>query len=172
MYKWIAAGLACFIVAVLYFTTPSPSTEEVQIGSVLREANLPGLSGPDRTLSSYRGKPLIINVWASWCGPCRDEMRSIQELALRYDGKQFNIIGISTDDYREQAASFLKDSGTTFSQYSDDKRLMETMLGANKIPLTILVDADGKVLDKINGSHDWSSPASIELIRNTFHIEI
>lgn len=164
------AGFAIFIIATLYFTISRPSTGEVQIGGTLHEAQLNGLSGASASLSSYRGKPLVINVWASWCGPCRDEMGSLQQLALRYGGKQFNVIGISTDDYREQAAVFLKETNTTFTNYIDHDQLMENMLGANRIPLTILVDADGKVLDKIHGSHDWASPESLELIGKTFRI--
>ena len=175
MHKWIAAILACFaafVLVALYLTTPAPSADEVQIGDALREAQLNGLSGAGASLSSYRGKPLVINVWASWCGPCRDEMGSLQQLASRYDGKQFNVIGISTDDYREQAAAFLKESNTTFTHYIDHDLQMEKMLGANKIPLTLLVDADGKVLEKVNGAHDWASPESLELIGSAFKIAL
>src|SRR5512140_462326 len=88
---------------------------EVVVGQVLREAQMQGLAGPSRKLSEFRGKPLIINVWASWCGPCRQEMGSLQRLAGRYGGKQFNVIGISTDDYVDRAELFLKVSRTSFS---------------------------------------------------------
>src|ERR1700692_4064433 len=54
---------------------------EVAIGDTLREATIQGLNGPPRRLSEFRGKPLIINVWASWCGPCRAEMASLERLA-------------------------------------------------------------------------------------------
>ncbi len=175
MHKWIAAILACFaafVLVTLYLSTPTPSADEVQIGETLREAQLNGLSGAGASLSTYRGKPLVINVWASWCGPCRDEMGSLQQLASRYDGRQLNIIGISTDDYREQAAAFLKESSTTFTHYIDHDLQMEKMLGANRIPLTILVDADGKVLEKVHGARDWASPESIELIGSTFKIAL
>ncbi|MDH5219168.1 MAG: TlpA family protein disulfide reductase, partial [Gammaproteobacteria bacterium] len=68
------------------------------VGSVLRDATLQGFGGDTLHLSELRGKPLIINVWASWCGPCRAEMGSLERLSKRYGGKQFNLIGISTDD--------------------------------------------------------------------------
>ncbi len=70
---------------------------------MLREAAMQGLSGPSRKLSEFRGKPLIINVWASWCGPCRSEMGSLERLFWRYEGRKFAMIGISTDDYRDKA---------------------------------------------------------------------
>src|SRR5262245_22253675 len=80
---------------------------EVEIGGALREAQRQGLSGPSRKLSEYRGKPLIINVWASWCAPCRQEMGSLERLSRR-GGKRFTVIGISTDDYPDRAQSFLQ----------------------------------------------------------------
>lgn len=172
MKRWFIPILAVGFITALYFALPTAPTGEAQSGDVLREARLNGLSGSDASLSSYRGKPLIINVWASWCGPCREEMGSVNALAQRYGGKQLNVIGISTDDYRDQAMAFLKDSNTTFTNYIDDHQIMENMLGANRIPLTILVGADGKVLEKVNGAHDWMSAESLDLIQHTFKITL
>ena len=170
MKKTIALLLICLTVTISDACAKTPG--EVEVGGFLREAQLQGLSGPSRKLSAYRGKPLIINVWASWCGPCREEMGSLQRLARRYGGKQFNVIGISTDDYREPAQAFLKESGTTFSHYIDSNLLMENMLGAERIPLTLLIDSKGRVLDKINGAREWDSPEILEAIGKTFHIKM
>lgn len=145
---------------------------EIEIGGFLRDAQLQGLSVPSKELSAYRGKPLIINVWASWCSPCQAEMGSLQRLANRYGGKQFNVIGISTDDSREPALAFLKASNTTFSNFIDSKLLMENMLGAERIPLTLLVDAKGRVLEKIYGTREWDSPGSLEALKNAFHLKM
>ena len=141
---------------------------EVDVGSVLREAPLYGFSGDYRKLSELRGKPLIINVWASWCGPCRAEMGSLERLSRRFGGKQFNIIGISTDDDANAAAAFLRQSKVTFDNYLDRNLVLENMLGADTIPLTILIDAQGRVLRKIRGSKEWDSPQSLELIKEAF----
>ena len=141
---------------------------EVDVGSVLREAPLYGFSGDYRKLSELRGKPLIINVWASWCGPCRAEMGSLERLSRRFGGKQFNIIGISTDDDASAAAAFLRQSKVTFDNYLDRNLVLENMLGADTIPLTILIDAQGRVLRKIRGSKEWDSPQSLELIKEAF----
>jgi thiol-disulfide isomerase/thioredoxin len=167
MIKTIASILVCLTCNISNALAQTPG--EVEVGGILREAHLHGLSGPSKKLSDYRGKPLIINVWASWCGPCRDEMGSMQRLARRYGGKQFNVIGISTDDYREPALAFLKESTTTFANYIDSNLLMENMLGANRIPLTLLVDAKGKVIEKIQGAQEWDSPQALELIKKSFH---
>jgi len=145
---------------------------EVEVGGYLREATLLGFSGNSKKFSDYRGKPLIINVWASWCSPCRAEMGSLDRLARRYGGKQFNVIGISTDDYGSAAAAFIKQSKISFVNYLDSKVFLENMLGADTIPLTVLVDANGRVLEKVRGVYEWDSPETIEAIGKTFHIKM
>jgi thiol-disulfide isomerase/thioredoxin len=143
---------------------------EVEVGGYLRPATLQGLSGKSRKFSDYRGKPLIINVWASWCGPCREEMGSLDRLSRRYAGKKFNVIGISTDDDNNAAASYIKQAGVSFETFIDSKVFLENMLGANSIPLTVFVDANGRVLRKVRGSHEWDSPEFLGLIGETFGI--
>jgi thiol-disulfide isomerase/thioredoxin len=149
-------------------TEISAGTNEVGIGLHLPEAILDGLDGKIKTLSSFKGKPLIINVWASWCGPCRAEMGSLERLAQRYNGKEFNIIGISTDDYRDKASAAVSEAKITFSNFIDHNLELENMLGAKTIPLTILVASDGRVLEKIRGARNWDSPEMIDAIGKAF----
>ena len=143
---------------------------EVEVGSVLREATMRGLNGPDRKLSAFRGKPLIINVWASWCPPCIAEMGSLERLAWSELGQQFTVIGISTDDYPEAAKGFLRKSQATMNHYIDRQLELENMLGADHLPLTLLVDAKGKVLYKVVGAREWDGPQAMALIRSSFHL--
>jgi len=136
---------------------------------MLRDAMLEGLNGPPRRLSAFRGRPLIINVWASWCGPCREEMASLERLAWR-DGEQyFAIIGISTDDDADRAKVMLKNANATISHFIDSDLQMENMLGASRLPLTVLIDADGRVLEKVYGARQWDGADSLRLIDETFH---
>lgn len=145
---------------------------EVETGGILREATMQGLSGPSQKLSEFRGKPLIINVWASWCGPCRAEMSSLERLYRRYGGKNFAMIGISTDDYADKAKAFLQQSPTHFSHFIDSRLMLENMLGANRIPLTLLVDSQGRVLGKYYGAKEWDSPEALALISKAFGIKL
>jgi len=143
---------------------------EVEIGQVLPEAPLLGLNGPSRNLSEFRGKPLIINVWASWCGPCRQEMASLERLAWQGHAAQFALIGISTDDYPEKARGLLKSTNATISHYIDRQLLLENMLGAAQLPLTVLVDANGRVVEKVFGAKEWDGPEALRLIGKAFRI--
>jgi thiol-disulfide isomerase/thioredoxin len=152
------------LVASVYARTPG----EVDPGGYLRDTPLYGFSGDYRKLSELRGKPLIINVWASWCGPCRAEMGSLERLARRFNGKQFNVIGVSTDDHANLAADFLRNANVTFDNYHDRNLVLEDMLGADTIPLTVLVDAQGRVVRKVRGSRQWDSPEALDLIGRAF----
>jgi thiol-disulfide isomerase/thioredoxin len=144
------------------------STQQLRIGEQLREATLSGLNGPPRMLAELRGRPLIINMWASWCGPCRAEMASLDRLAWLDIARSFRIIGISTDDDPQQARAWLKASNATINQFIDSHLQMENMLGASRIPLTVLVDAHGRIVEKVYGAREWDSPESLKLIQKAF----
>jgi thiol-disulfide isomerase/thioredoxin len=144
------------------------SPQTLRIGESLREATLHGLNGPPRTLAELRGRPLIINMWASWCGPCRAEMASLDRLAWLDIARSFRIIGISTDDDPQLALAWLKASNATINQFIDSHLQMENMLGASRIPLTVLVDAHGRIVQKVYGAREWDSPESLKLIREAF----
>jgi thiol-disulfide isomerase/thioredoxin len=141
---------------------------EVQVGETLPEATMQGLNGPPRKLSEFRGKPLLINVWASWCGPCRSEMASLERLAWMDMAASFTVIGISTDDYLHKAKGALKASNATITHFIDSNLELENMLGASRLPLTVLVDAEGRVLKKIYGARAWDAPQTLQLIADTF----
>jgi len=145
---------------------------EILVGASLPDATLNGFSGNKKKFSAYRGKPLIINVWASWCGPCREEIGSLERLSQRFGGKQLNVIGISTDDDAAAAAAFIKESKLTFTNYLDSNLRLENMLGANTIPLTILVDERGRIIEKIRGFQEWDKPETVKLINQKLHLKL
>jgi thiol-disulfide isomerase/thioredoxin len=162
------ALLLCLVAAAAGAGAASP--EEVAVGQALRSAHLQGLNGPSIDLDAFRGRPLLVNVWASWCGPCRAEMASLERLAWLDPDRSYSMIGISTDDFRDRAASWLKATNSTLSHFLDQKLQMENMLGASRLPLTVLVDAQGRVIMKVYGSREWDSPDSLALIDKAFGI--
>lgn len=145
---------------------------EVHIGEVLRDATMQGLNGAPRKLSDFRGKPLIVNLWASWCGPCKSEMASLERLAWLDPAGRFTVIGISTDDYPDKAMLLLRQSNATISQFIDSRQQLENLFGASRLPLTVLVGADGRVLDKIYGAREWDQPDALQFIYKTFRIRL
>jgi thiol-disulfide isomerase/thioredoxin len=161
-------ALLVFLCALAAAPAADATPGEVPIGGKLRDVKLTGLNGPARRLADYRGRPLLINVWASWCGPCVEEMASLERLAWREGRVPFALIGISTDDDSGRALELLKRSNATISHFIDHDLQMENMLGAATIPLTVLVGADGRVLDKITGARQWDSPEALQLFARTF----
>ena len=166
------AAVACglMLLATPAGAAPPVAPGPVAVGQVLPDVVMAGLNGPKRSLSSYRGRPLIINVWASWCGPCRKEAASLERLARSKDGGRYTIIGISTDDDRNAALAWLKQSNAKLTHYIDTgpRWPLEHMLGASRIPVTVLVDAGGRVVARFPGARDWSSAESIKLIERAF----
>jgi thiol-disulfide isomerase/thioredoxin len=158
--------LLCLDLALTVGFAETPG--EIKIGETLPEATMRGLNGPSRNLSDFRGRPLIINVWASWCGPCRAEMASLERLAWLDESGYFTVIGVSTDDYSERAAAALKASNATINHFIDSRLRIEHMLGASRLPLTVLVDADGRVIEKVFGAREWDGPDALKLIGNAF----
>lgn len=142
----------------------------VAVGQVLPDVVMSGLNGPNKPLSSYRSRPLIVNVWASWCSPCRQEAASLERLAWSESGSRYTVIGISTDDDRNAALKWLRHSNATVSHYIDSapRWPLEHMLGASTIPVTVLVDAEGRVVERFRGARDWYSAESIQLIERAF----
>jgi thiol-disulfide isomerase/thioredoxin len=163
---WLLASLAWAAGSAAGADSQRPG--EVPIGQPLRDGSLVGLNGPSHRLSDFRGRPLIINVWASWCGPCRQEMSSLERLAWRGDARSFSIIGISTDDDPAAAQRLLASTNATIDHFIDQRLFWETMLGASQLPLTVLVDARGKVRDRVYGARQWDGADAAKLIARDF----
>ena len=165
-----AAACMLTLLATPATAAPQASVPLVAVGQVLPDVVMAGLNGPHKPLSGYRGRPLIINVWASWCGPCRKEAASLERLAWSKAGSRYTVIGISTDDDRSAALKWLRHSNATISHYIDTgpRWTLEHMLGASTIPVTVLVDAQGRVVARFRGARDWDSAESIQLIERAF----
>ncbi len=171
LHRSIAAG-ACGLLLLMApgVAAPANAPAPVAVGRHLPNAVMTGLNGPERSLVSYRGRPLIINVWASWCGPCRAEAASLERLAWGKAGSRYVVIGISTDDDRDAALKWLKMSNAKLSHYIDSgpQWTLEHMLGASAIPVTVLVDAGGRVVARFRGARQWDSAESIRMIEQAF----
>jgi peroxiredoxin len=164
------AAWALFLSCVDSLAAPLAAPALVPLGQQVPDFRMSGLNGPSKSLAGFKGRPLIINVWASWCSPCRKEAASLERLAWSEQGAPYTIIGISTDDERSNAMAWLKQSNATLSHYIDSAPHwpLEKSLGASNIPLTVLVDAQGRVVGRFPGARDWSSAESVKLIQRTY----
>jgi cytochrome c biogenesis protein CcmG/thiol:disulfide interchange protein DsbE len=105
----------------------------------------------DLALESLRGKVVVLNFWASWCGPCRDEMPLLQQASQRWRDRDVVFVGIDIDDLRSDARSFLERYGVTYANVYDGKSSTVGRYGVTGVPETYFVDADGKIRYRIAG---------------------
>ena len=106
------------------------------------------MDGNEVTLASFFGKPVILNFWASWCGPCKSEMPELQKFFEQYGEEIHFLIVNCTDGGRETvdtAKAFLSDAGYTFPVYFDTTYMGTYLYGASSIPLTYFIDAEGNL---------------------------
>ena len=166
----VAGASALLLLGAPAMAATQASPALVAVGQILPDHLMSGLNGPQKPLSSYRGRPLVINVWASWCSPCRKEAASLERLSWSEAGSRYTVIGISTDDDRSAALQWLRNSNETISHYIDSgpRWTLEHMLGASSIPVTVLVDAKGRVVARFRGAREWDSAESIRLIERAF----
>jgi len=113
----VRVHMAAILLSLLPIPAATVHAREAALGEQLPAMTLRGLNGPALSLASLRGRPLLINVWASWCEPCREEMTSLERLAWRNGGRDFAIIGISTDDDAQQALTLLRNTHATISHF-------------------------------------------------------
>lgn len=96
--------------------------------------------------------PAIVNLWATWCGPCRTEMPAFQQVSTEYDDVRF--VGVNQGDGGDAAAEFLDEVGVTFDQYLDPNGELTNALRVAGLPATFVIDADGLVVEVHNGALD------------------
>ena len=176
---WFASAL---FLSLLY-TSPShllsfekqPSSKAINYGLVsnLQEMKdrasapdftLPNLEGKKIALKDFHGKLVLLNFWASWCLPCREEMPAMERLYQRYKDKGFVILGVNIKDEKKSALSFVKELKITFPIAFDPKGEVGLLYGAWGLPTTYLIDAKGIALARAWGPADWYSPSARELI--------
>ena len=144
---------------------PAPTAAETtpsEAGETLFDAPLQTLDGDPASLAAYRGKVLILNVWAAWCGPCRAELPSLDRLNETLDPELFAVAGVSIDRQRVFTREFLADLGVDFPNYWDgDGRLTKEILAANVLPLTVIIDPQGEIVLGYEGARDWNEPGLV-----------
>ena len=101
------------------------------------------------TLAELRGSPVVLNVWASWCEPCREETPLLVEASGRTDGIVF--LGVNTKDSGDAARDFLRESEVTYPVVSDVKEATADRYGARLIPTTYFINARGEIVDEFTG---------------------
>ena len=127
---------------------------------------LPARGGGEVDLASLRGKLVLVNFWATWCPPCREEMPSLTRLAKQYDKGTFEVLTVSVDDGWAPVDKFLAQPKTPFRVALDEGAKTSRVYGTSKFPESYLVDRDGKVRLKFVGPRNWMDPNVATLLES------
>jgi peroxiredoxin len=160
-------GWSSFSVAELPQLTKRSGFERgvVQVGDEAPNFTLRDLAGNVISLSQLRGKVVLLNFWATWCGPCRVEMPAMEQLYRTLPRGEFEILAVSTDPQGAAVTRpFQREMGLTFPILHDSEYRVGLTYGARSIPITFMVDRRGIVRQKIFGARDWDSPEARDLI--------
>ncbi len=104
------------------------------------------LEGSEISLDDFEGKVVFLNFWATWCGPCRDEMPSMEKLWRRFKKEAFVILAVDLREGKEEVSSFMKDYGLTFSVLSNSRGEVGFLYAVRAIPTTSLIDSEGMMV--------------------------
>ncbi len=114
-------------------------------GQAAPDFALKSSSGENLRLSEYRGDVVMINFWATWCGPCRQEMPLLDELYTRYERVGFNLLGVNIDDDSRRAMQMIEELGVNFPVLFDAQKEVSKLYDVEAMPVTVLVDREGNV---------------------------
>ena len=123
--------------------------------------------GGDITLADFHGVPVLVNLWATWCAPCVQELPTLNRLALAHNEEgTLGVIAVSQDmgDQAKVVAFLDKLRADALGAYQDPKMALSSALGANVMPTTILYDSDGREVWRYVGDLDWSSAEAARLL--------
>ena len=132
-----AAALAAFVAGTAVAAIAPSSTAP--------DFTLHTMGGPNMRLQEQRGKVVMINFWATWCGPCRQEMPHLDRLYDKYKSSGFVLMGINVDDDTRNAAAVAAKLGVRFPVLLDTDKQVSRLYDLSTMPSTVIVDRDGKV---------------------------
>jgi cytochrome c biogenesis protein CcmG/thiol:disulfide interchange protein DsbE len=133
-------------------------------GKKAPEFSLDGLSGRKGELKNFRGKIIFLSFWATWCGPCKEELPSIEALHRYFKGKDFVVLTVAVDiEGVSPVEKFLARHGYTFHVLTDPKGETLDLYRVEKIPMAFLIDKKGRIVGKAMGPRDWKSPEALSL---------
>jgi peroxiredoxin len=137
-----------------------------RVGTTAPNFQLWDMDGKPISLSEYRGAVVLVNFWATWCGPCRVEMPAMEQLYREFNRKGFEILAVSTDSQGVAVTRPFKESlGLTFPILHDSDFRVGIAYGARTLPITFLVDRQGMIKHRIFGARDWGSQEARQLIQ-------
>ena len=126
--------------------------------------DLPDITGKTWRLADLKGRPALLNFWASWCEPCRAEMPTLQQIADLYGSDKLTVLAVNFREPAARAIQFAKTTGVTLPVLLDTDGRAAQKWGVKVFPTTLMIDAQGRARLRVTGEVDWTSPEAEKLI--------
>lgn len=153
------------------------SSQNLQFSFLDRLVDLPEIrfvDGDGRALSlrDFRGRPILLNIWATWCVPCRKEMPSLDRLQAKFDASQFLVLTLSIDQRGIPAVKqFYQELGLkSLGIYVDQPGAVLGLVGAPGVPTTLFLNGEGQEIGRKIGPAEWDGPETIAVLREHLHL--
>jgi peroxiredoxin len=157
--RFFIALLALLLLGQVVFLASQSSAAENPPAS---NFSLKTLAGTEVSLDQHRGKYLLINFWATWCGPCKIEMPSLQALYTRFKSEKFELLAISNDMFGEKVVRpYIEANNLDFPVLLDQNLKVSHKYGVVTLPTSFLVDPEGKIIGVLNGAINWEDPETL-----------
>jgi cytochrome c biogenesis protein CcmG/thiol:disulfide interchange protein DsbE len=171
--QWlVVGGVVAFLLAALGAGLYSMRDQlfPVDIGSTAPPFRARTVDGTNvvKNLSDYRGKVVVLNIWATWCEPCKVEMPSFEQLHQQMTQTDLRIVAVSIDDAvgADSVRRYARDLGLTFEILLDSTHAIDRDYQATGYPETFVIARDGTIRKKWIGPANWTSPANVTLVRD------
>ena len=159
--------LKLFNILALLILFSVSATAQVKEGENAPNFTLKNLDGKEINLNQFRGKHVLINFWATWCGPCKIEMPSLEALYERFKDRNFVLLAISNDMFGANIVKpFVKAHKINFTVLLDQRLKVSNAFGVVSLPTTFMIDPQGKIIGALFGAEDWATPSNILYFEN------
>ena len=164
-------GLAILALAFGVVWLQSSKYEPLTVGMLAPDFSLPDLDGKTRRLSDYRGKVVLLNFWATWCKPCKEEMPSMEILWDNFKSEEFVLLAISMDRVttKKDIPPFIESMRLTFPILTDSWGQTDKRYKLMGVPETYIIDQKGILREKVIGPRDWTLADSVATIVQLLH---
>jgi len=154
----------CLACALFFFPLALAQPEETIPAP---DFTLKTLNGEEVSLNQHRGKYVLVNFWATWCGPCKMEMASLETLYQRFKSKKFSLLAISNDMFGAKIVKpFVEAHRLSFPILLDQQLQASNKFGVVSLPTTFMIDPEGNIIGELKGAEDWASPDNLLYFEN------
>ena len=172
--NWLLALVLVLPGSPVALSAPQSSEPHTRAGLLIwpeprpvEDVHFVDVEGKTRSLADFQGKVVLLNLWATWCAPCRQEMPTLDRLQAKLGGNDFQVVALSLDqDGVPVVRDFYREIGIQHLQIFVDEQMQAIQsLGAFGLPVTLLMDREGREIGRKAGAAEWDSPEVIEYVQ-------